>query len=602
MQPRSVEFKTHLDTSSMQIDSKVKRTITIKITDQKYTVVDSDNRDVGFCYTTKVIAENKEVDLHTLSKPLEVDPNINYELNIEDSHSGESKVVRLNTAMSRNLFRYITGGRREEGNCKDFMNAMHFGCGRARLNTVYLRECRAIKDDKDLEVGHTMVIGTHTAKGFDFKHFAIKLTEKLYISTLGPGAPHITTSEQMQLFYKANDLVKITPELPLGSSFDPNRIKEANAKNYSNAPGGQSLCSFAEELKKVEEAKRYAYFEARFNDLEKSGVDRSAVAQFPGLVRIMELMPNSAERAETLKHFYWTVYVALDDSRYNSRYNSFYTSSTRSSFEECKRLLTTEDLLSVVYCFFAELLLEDGCLFAYKAPYYLRLIPENDLIDFAMGLQQHCKLAPSEVMPYLPESLRPDFEVSGHLVQFMQNNSESTHVAVAICESTLANETKQKILSKYLRTVLTKEQAFIRMRDMRVIRFISVSDRNAIIEDVYDMIRAQYEKYHARPDSTLLFSCLDFLSNYGVLRSIDEIAIHFNAIILTLPEAVKQVAMSEYERRSVSYNRQINANNARREPQYSSAQLINSHRQVLMQANQPDQAMTVAMPTCRNNR
>lgn len=203
-------------------ENGVKR-ITINITNKKLNLLFDGIEAKAPSFVTNVNIEGKTVPLHTFdfNNWLTLKRNNSYVIIFEDYHTKDKRVFRLPEEMNKNLFHFLTGGRRWGDNCRDFVNAMLFGCGNNELQMIYLNraESEIIKNDNNLAIGQAVAIGAGLATE-ELCHFAICLGNGLYMSVLGDNNPiYITTLEQMKMIYGVNTAVKVTPvSVPLAKN------------------------------------------------------------------------------------------------------------------------------------------------------------------------------------------------------------------------------------------------------------------------------------------------------------------------------------------------------------------------------------------------
>lgn len=188
--------------------------IIIDITNQKE-ILPCDDR-LGFVFLTNILIEGKSISLMQFTYKifpntiLSLSPSTHYEVVFNYSYLNESKQIKLPKDMEQNLLCFLSGSRRKNENCKDFINDLYFKCNTQPIYDIYFSFAQTTIED--VTIGQAIAIGTHLNNQFRANHFAIYLGGDLYLSVLGVNNfLGVTTLEQLKVFYNDNVVRVINP-------------------------------------------------------------------------------------------------------------------------------------------------------------------------------------------------------------------------------------------------------------------------------------------------------------------------------------------------------------------------------------------------------
>jgi len=180
----------------------------IEVTKNRYAIKGVTGFD-GYGYESNILFEDSIIPLSSLTHLSRLKMS-NYR-NISNiklvlSCLDENKSIILPENISKNLLHFLCNIRREEANCKDFINDLYFGCGSEPLNHISITSDYIPLEEAKLEIGDAIIL-TRTSDPMGFCHIVMNLGNDLCISDVDSNSPIvITTIDQMKLLYNANAL------------------------------------------------------------------------------------------------------------------------------------------------------------------------------------------------------------------------------------------------------------------------------------------------------------------------------------------------------------------------------------------------------------
>lgn len=202
-------------------------TILIEITPEKLQWIRRDEQGTlypsnGFVYKTNVIFGNQIIRLDHLNNNQMLDPSKQLDIpkqkkvNLKFRNNISNTEIRLPKEMADNLAEFMTGGRRKDASCLDFINDLFFGCGTQTLHNINTNTDNN-QEIVDLKAGQAILLcdsfkNQQGVLKLDNIHFAILLCDDLYISVFGNDGPIcITSLEQLKGIYNTAAHNYVTP-------------------------------------------------------------------------------------------------------------------------------------------------------------------------------------------------------------------------------------------------------------------------------------------------------------------------------------------------------------------------------------------------------
>lgn len=201
--------------------------------------------DGGFVYEAVIRSENQTLRLDELNNNKLLNLSKQKKITLKFKNLISNTEIVLPKDMSNNLIAYMSGGRRKDSDCQDFVNDLFFGCGTQALHTLKMDYVQLSENPK-LKAGQAILLsdslkneqGKITAGNF---HYAIFLCDDLYISVFGSGSIYITTLEQLKLCFRVATTYHITPilqtEIDQKAKIKQNQIQEPKFQ------GAKKLCN-----------------------------------------------------------------------------------------------------------------------------------------------------------------------------------------------------------------------------------------------------------------------------------------------------------------------------------------------------------------------
>ncbi len=194
-------------------ENEESQNIIIEISDKRR--VAHINGKTGFFFDTNILINGNKIPLDSINynNPLNISEHKKYEILFKYKLDDNEVVVRLTEQFNNNLLDFLSGGRRENECCMDFINAIYFGCSAVPLNTISLdEELLTVTSSETLQAGQVISIGNGKDEDYVPDHFTLYLGDDLCLSVVGTNRPLlITTLDQMKFCYSCQETVIVYP-------------------------------------------------------------------------------------------------------------------------------------------------------------------------------------------------------------------------------------------------------------------------------------------------------------------------------------------------------------------------------------------------------